>query len=152
METLDNLKDRMPDGCYLDFCSALKENHDDMEEWDEIVDMRETEAWTGKFIWENITGNRDVLLPHIISDLERMIPDSNVKVCCPSLCLRYSAKAVAPSSESCRAPPASAAWGSESSAKEFTGSSLRVLREFSVSSPKITEFKLSSAHVNCCCC
>ena len=58
----------------------------DAEEYDEIVDMWETEAWTGKFAWQIITGNRDVLLPYIISDcngktrrVQQMIKRSQAK-------------------------------------------------------------------------
>jgi hypothetical protein len=70
MEMVDSLKPHMSDGSYLDVCSALKENHDHMEEYNETVEEADRDLLECKSMWQSITGNWDVLLPHITSYLD----------------------------------------------------------------------------------
>ena len=70
MEMVDRLKLHMSDGNYLDICSALKQNHDFMEECDEAVEEADRNLLECKSMWQSITGNWDVLLPHITSYLD----------------------------------------------------------------------------------
>jgi hypothetical protein len=78
MEMVDRLKPHMSDGSYLNVCSALKENYDHMEKYDETVEVADRDLSECKSMWQSITGNWDVLLPHITSypDDERI---ENVK-------------------------------------------------------------------------
>ena len=70
MEMVDRLKPHMSDGNYLDVCSALKQNYDFMEECDEAVEEADRDLLECKSMWQSITGNWDVLLPHITSYLD----------------------------------------------------------------------------------
>ena len=72
MEMVDSLKDKMPDGFYLIFCSALKGVHNEMEEWDELVEEWDHKVFEGKLMLQGITSNGDSLLPHITFDPEKI--------------------------------------------------------------------------------
>ena len=62
MEMVDSLKPHMSDGNYLDVCSALKQNHDFMEECDETVEEADRDLLECKSMWQSI--------PHITSYLD----------------------------------------------------------------------------------
>ena len=62
MEMVDSLKPHMSDGDYLNVCSALKQNHDFMEECDEAVEEADRDLLECKSRWQSI--------PHITSYLD----------------------------------------------------------------------------------
>ena len=62
MEMVDSLKPHMSDGDYLNVCSALKQNHDFMEECDEAVEEADRDLLECKSMWQSI--------PHITPYLD----------------------------------------------------------------------------------